>query len=257
MVTTFNRIRYRLFGETPSEQTVFGLHGRLFLTSHSAASPYSLIGLTCGLGVDDAMLDRLAAELDDFLRQARSWAPETYLMVVPTAPVLYFEELPLWVRAQCPSSKMMDRLMSHLSGQLHSRLFYPLPAMLAAKSQGDVVPLTNFHWQGLGAEVAAASFAEGRLGLPRRIALPTIQQTLPSDIAFLVPGMPTSNVVIDPDFAPAGVGYCAGGACFPEWGSMAAIINELTRVRSPLAGDQKLLILSDSFGKEIVGWVAP
>jgi hypothetical protein len=129
--------------------------------------------------------------------------------------------------------------------------------MLAAKSRGEVIPLTNFHWRGLGAEVAAASFAEDRLGLPRRIALPTIQQRLPSDIAFFIPGIPTSNVAIQPDLATAGIDYCSGAACFPDWSSVAAIINDVTRVRSPQAGDQKLLILSDSFGKEIVDWFTP
>jgi hypothetical protein len=257
MVTAFNRIRYRLFGETPSEQTVFGLHGRLFLTSHIAANPYSLIGFICGLGVDDAMLDRVAADLDDFLRQARSRAPESYLMVVPTAPVLYFEDLPPWVQAQCSPPNTMDRLLPRLSSELRSYLFYPLPAMLVAKSRGEVIPLTNFHWRGLGAEVAAASFAEGRLGLPSRITLPTIEQTLPSDIAFFIPGIPTNNVALDPDFSAAGVDYCTGAACFPDWSSIAAIINDVTRVRSPQSGDKKLLVLSDSFGKEMVGWFAP
>jgi hypothetical protein len=256
MVAAFNHIRYRLFGETPSEQTVFGLHGRLFLTSHVAASPYSLIGFICGLGVDDAMLDGVATDLDDFLRQARSRAPESYLMVVPTAPALYFEDLPRWVQAQCPHANTMERLLPRLTRELRSRLIYPLPELLAAKSRGEVIPLTNFHWLGLGAEVAAKSFAEDRLGLPRRIVLPTINQTLPSDIAFLIPGIPTSNVAIDPDVHAAGVDFCSGAACFPEWGSIATIINELTRVRSPI-GYKKLLILSDSFGKEIVGWFAP
>lgn len=193
MVTTFNRYRYRLFGETPNEQTVFGLHGRLFFTSHNAIIPYSLISFICGLGVNDAMLDRVAADLDTFLQHAKSWVPESYLMVVPTSPALYFEDLPPWLQAQCPPANTMDRLLSRLpQEELRSRLFYPMPAMLAAKSRGAVIPLTNFHWRGLGAEVAATSFAEGRLGLPRRMAFSTLEQIEPSDMAHLIPGIPFS-----------------------------------------------------------------
>jgi hypothetical protein len=258
MVKAFNRIRYRLFGETPNEQTVFGLHGRLFFTSHSAASPYSLISFICGFGVDDAMLQRVAADLNTFLQQANSWVSESYLMVVPTSATLYFKDLPHWLQAQCPPANTMDRLLLRLpQGELRSRLLYPLSAMLAAKSQGEVIPLTNFHWMGLGAEVAAASFAEGRLGLPRRMAFPTREEIEPSDIAHFIPGIPTGNVVRLPDFNAAGVDYCWGARCFPEWSSMAEVISDLSRVRSPRAGDKKLLILSDSFGKEIAGWFAP
>lgn len=46
-------------------------------------------------------------------------------------------------------------------------------------------------------------------------------------------------------------------SCFSEWASIASVISDLSRVRSPQVGDKKLLILSDSFGKEIVGWFAP
>jgi hypothetical protein len=258
MVMAFNRARYGLFGETPTEQTVFGEHGRLFLTSHSAANPYSLIGAICGVGVDDAALDRAAGDLEAFLRQATPWAADSYVMAVPTAPALYARDLPVWAQAQCTRATTMDRLMPRLPpGPMHDRLLYPLPAMMAAESRGDVIPLTNFHWEGLGARTAAVAFAEGRLGLTPRMTLPTRAETEPSDIEQMIPGIPTGNVVRLPDYAAVGADYCWGASCFPELGATAGTIYDLSRLRSPRAGDRKLLVFSDSFGTAIVGWFAP
>jgi len=260
MVRAFNRARFQLFGETPSPQTVPGRHGRIFFSSHSAATPYSLIRFICGAGVTDADLDRATADLGNFLdiaRQATATA-DVRLLVVPTAPTLYFDDLPSWLRDQCPPVNTMDRLLPRLpDGELRRRLFYPLPAMLAARARGEVIPLTNFHWEGLGAQTAAAAFAEEALGLPRRFTPPLRDVREPSDMAHMMPGIPTGNLVRLTDFAAAGIDYCQGAACFPELGSMAAVVYDLSRLRSPRGGDKKLLILSDSFGIGVAGWFAP
>ena len=257
MVVAFNRARYRLFGETPGEQAVFGQHGRLFLTSHDAIHPYSLIGFICGVDVADKQLDAAAADLDVFFRQAKSWATESYLMSVPTAPALYGEDLAPWLQSQC-SATTMDRLLPRLQhGDLANHLLYPRAAMAEAKSRGQVIPLTNFHWQGVGAEAAAVAFAEGRLGLSPRMTLPTRVEVEPSDIGQMIAGIPTATAVRLPDYLAAGVQYCLGPACFPALGAAANVIADLSSLRSPQAGDKKLLILSDSFGTALVGWFAP
>ena len=262
MVTAFNRTRWRLFGETPTEQTVFGGHGRLFLTTHYVERPYELIGDICGIGVTDAMLDQGAAELDAFLQQALASSPASYLMVVPTAPTLYPRDLPPWLREQCPPANTpanapgntMDRLLPRLTPLVRDRLLYPLPAMLAAAE--PAIPRTDFHWEGAGAGAAAASFAEA-LHLPRRIDLPTRAQTEPSDLAHIIPGIPADNIVRLPDFAAVGAEDCRWSGCYAAWGEAASVIFDMSRVTSPRAGDGKLLIISNSFGHGIAGWFAP
>jgi hypothetical protein len=257
MVAAFNRARWRLFGQTPSEQTVFGRRGRLFLTSHSADRPYSLIAFVCGAGVDDAEIDRAVGDLAAFLRQAETFAANSYLMVVPTSPALYADDLPGWLRLPCPADNTMDRLMRRLPpGDLRDRLDYPLAALQKVRGRGEAIPLMSFHWLGAGAEAAAASFAEGRLGLPHRPGLPARDAVAPSDLRFFTPGIPTGNAVRLPDFAAAGVDWCAGAACFPELGEAAGIIGDESRALAPSAGGKKLLILSDSFGIGLAGWFA-
>jgi hypothetical protein len=258
MVLAFNGIRYGVFGDTPSEQTVFGRHGRLFLTSHGSTKPYDLIGTICGVGVDDAELDRAAAGLESFLQKATPWAAGSYVMVVPTAPALYMQDLPGWLRRRCPPATTMDRLMARLPpGSLRDHLIYPLSALLEAKSRGGVIPVTSFHWVGLGPQAAANAFAGERLGLTPRLVLPTRELTLPSDLRGMIPGIHTANVELFPDNEAAGGQYCWGAACFPDWGPAAGVIDDLSFLRSPQAGDKKLLILSDSFGEAIVRWFAP
>jgi hypothetical protein len=98
MVKFFNRARFRLFGATPSEQTVFGPTGRLFLTSHSADAPYALIRFISGVTVGEGFVADAVADLTALLRQAQQEQPESYVLVAPTAPILYPEELPSWLR---------------------------------------------------------------------------------------------------------------------------------------------------------------
>ena len=258
MVLAYNRLRYELFGETPTEQTVFGTGGRLFLTSHDAERPYQLIGIVCGGAVTDGLLDHAIADLVAFQRQAESWAPNSYVMIVPSVPALYRGELPDWVQPQCPPTTMVDRLMQRLPpGALRDRLLYPKPQMLAAESVGELVPRDNFHWMGLGPETAARVFAEDRLGLSPHFALPTRKQTMLSDIRYLIPGIPTGAPVLEPDLDAAGVEHCSADHCFPELGPIDTVLGDTSRIRSPQAGDKKLLIISNSFGQMVVPWFVP
>jgi hypothetical protein len=258
MVLLYNRLRYGLFGETPTEQTVFGTSGRLFLTSHAAERPYELIGAICGAAVSDAALDRAIADLASFQQQAAAWSPNSYFMIVPSAPSLYRSELPGWMQPQCPPTTAVDRLMQRRMPEgLRDRLLYPKPAMLAAESGGELVPWDNFHWAGLGPEIAARVFAEDRLGLSPLFALPTRELATPSDIGHMIPGIPTGDSVLEPDFAAVGVEYCLGGDCFPDLGPIGAVLSDTSRIRSPQAGDKKLLLISDSFGQVAARWFVP
>jgi hypothetical protein len=258
MVLAYNRLRYNLFGETPTEQTVFGTSGRLFLTSHYPQSPYYLIDIVCGAAIPDATLDRAIADLEQFQRQAASWAPNAYIMIVPSVPALYRGELPDWVQPQCPPTTTVDRLIQLLPpGELRDRLLYPKPQMLAAESSGELVPRDNFHWMGLGPETAARVFAEDRLGLSPHFAMPTREEAMPSDFSYVIPGIPTGDTVLQPDLVAAGVEYCYAADCFPELGPIDTVLGDTSRTRSPQAGDKKLLLISDSFGHMAAPWLAP
>jgi hypothetical protein len=258
MVRAFNTARYRLFGDSPSEQAVFGAHGRLFLASHTPDSSYSLLQYTAGIGVASSSIATGAADLTLLLRKTRAVVPASYAMVVPTAPTLYPEDLPGWLRARWPAENFLDRTLPLLPPDLRDdAVFDPRPAMLAAKRQGEVIPRSNYHWQGLGAKVAATAFAETRLGLASHLTLVSREETRPSDIAHIIPGIPATSVVTVADFSTTEVQACLGAACFPDWGATAGIIGDLSRYRSPQAGPGRLLILSDSFGLGLAGWFTP
>lgn len=256
LVRAFNGGRYRLFGEGASEQAVFGPTGRLYLTTNFADRPYSWIGQICGVGFDDASVDRGVSDLAAFGRRALTPPTDRYTMIVPTAPVLYPRDMPDWLQRACSGTSLVDRLLARLppSG-LRDRPFYPLPELLAAERNDAVIPLTNFHWDGIGPETAVAAFAEKVLGMQPLLILPTRRVAKLSDIDGVIPGIATANAMTVPDYDAAGIDYCFGVPCFPELPE-AGVIRDLSRLDSPAPGGRKLLILSDSFGRNAVGWFA-
>src|SRR5262249_13121198 len=132
MISINNRLRLALFGETPTEQTIFGPTGRLFFTSHLAAAPYSLIRLICGIGISDVQV-KAVADSTRFASVMAERHVNGIIVLVPTAPVIYRNELPRWLRNRCRGLSTVERMIGQLakSGR-ENRFVYPLQPMLAA-----------------------------------------------------------------------------------------------------------------------------
>src|SRR5205807_1289486 len=118
--------------------------------SHVRGQPFSLIDAVCGIGDQPAHIQEVAGSIANLLRDAGRLAPTSAYIAIPTAPVLYPEDLPRWLAARCrsarPSAPAVREALASGWPELVGRLVYPLDAMLAAKAAGHAIPLTDFHW---------------------------------------------------------------------------------------------------------------
>lgn len=245
-------LRYRLFAEVESDQVLFGRHGRLFLTSHVRGQPFSLIDAVCGVGDEPATTRAMAGSVANRLRDAERLAPTSAYVAIPTAPVLYPEDLPPWLMARCRSARpsapaVRDALASGWP-EFAGRLVYPLHAMLAAKAAGHAIPLTNFHWGAAAAKAVVEAVAEGSLGLVKRRDIGVRDVIAESDLAGFIPGITLRNSATVVDFATSGIQQCRGASCFPELASFAPALRESTHFRWESGHGPTLLLISDSFG---------
>ncbi len=247
LVRANTRLRFALFHEPPTRQTVFG-RDRLFLTTHDARRPYSLIRAICGAGVSEAVTADASKAIEVLLRMAGHHA---LFVAVPTAPVLYRNELPGWLARQCEGPPTAARV----TAGMRPDVVYPIAALRAAMRRGAVIPRYNFHWSGRGARAAAAMIAEQVLGLARAVEIPMIERTAASDLAGMTPGLNLQDTVTLPDNAAAGITFCfARPVCLPDLGDVTSVVDDYSRTVSPHAGSQRLLLISDSYGSFIAPW---
>ena len=245
-------LRYRLFGEVESDQVLFGRHGRLFLTSHVRGRPFSLVDAVCGIGDAPATTRAMAGSIAHLLRDAGRLAPISAYIAIPTAPVLYPEDLPPWLAARCRSARpsapaVRDALASGWP-ELAGRLVDPLDAMLAAKAAGYAIPLTNFHWGAAAAKAVVEAVAERSLGLAKRRDIGVRDVIAESDLAGFIPGITLRNPATVADFAGSGIEQCGGASCFPELASFAPVLREVSHFWWESGHGPTLLLISDSFG---------
>jgi len=141
-------LRYRLLREVPPP-ILIGRNGRLFLANHATDAPGALITAVCGGSVDDATVARAAAQIRLILEAARAIGVPVRFVIVPTAPRLYPEDLPLAYAHACdpPNVPAADRLVALLHDP---DVIYPVPLMLDLKTQFDVLPRHHCHWAGQG-----------------------------------------------------------------------------------------------------------
>jgi len=253
-------LRYALFQDASTGQVLFGKGNRLFLSGRDESHPYSIIAYLCGIHVSAATVDAAAVGIRTLLRAADPDAPASLFVVVPSAPILYAEDLPDWLSRQCGRPTTIERIVQQVDADpaLAARVIYPIDTLVAAKQTGRVIPLYNFHWSGWGASVTAAMLAENVLGLHRFINIPVAEQMAASDLSNMVPGLILNDVVIVPDYAAANLVYCyARPECLPELGApIATVIGDYSRTLSPRAGSRRLLLLTDSYGAFVAPWFA-
>ncbi len=257
------RLRYALFREFPTVQMVSGRHGRVFLAAHlTTLAPYSAITNVCGPG---PVLDGVAVPARHFnvlLGDLRALGFRPLLLIAPSAPLVEYQDLPVWLSRRCattrtPVADVLDSAL--LTSQTRAAILYPLAQMRALAANDALFPKTWFHWSGPGlAGVVDLSMA--RLSgqpVPAAPPLPTHSEEMASDVSHLFNGVRLTSIVTTPDYAAAGIAACFGTGCFPELGSAAAKLKDVSRVRNPHAPlKRRLLILSDSFGSHISGWYA-
>jgi hypothetical protein len=258
LVALNNRARYLLFRQFPTHQLLEGANGRLFLSAYNTAdAPYSGIQSLCGYGVAADTSAIMASHLNTFGETMRAQQLDGRLLLVPSAPLVYREDLPLWIQARCAASAIpIQRAMASPLLRESASVLYPLDALRAARGGSAVFPATWFHWAGDGVRLAA-EISVGRFWkVPATPPLASTVHTLPSDVDNLAPGMGLSSQVREVDFAASGVKECHGGTCFPEMPELMAKLWGVNRYHNPSAPLPRLVLLTDSFGIGAGPWYA-
>lgn len=259
LLLAHNRLRYSVFDEFPSVQVTRGRHGRFFLTSHNASSPpFSAVTSVCRGG---QFKPGTPEYINRLFRDFHAMGLSPRMLIVPSAPVVMYEDLPRWLEAGCASSATpFTELLAgdQLDPEVRRATLYPLAQMREIKHRATLFPKNWFHWNGPGLdEVAQLTLPMWGhpLGTPAP-AFPIARREGPSDVANLFEGIRIMATMEEADFAAAGVASCYGGRCFPEFEEYAETLYDISRFHNPKAPKRRLVMLTDSFGSKISGWYA-
>ena len=230
-------VAYRLTGNLPPPLVV-GRNGRVFLGNHPGEAAGSLIADVCGAGIDAGAIAHAANALRPLLAAGQATGLPFRMLIVPTAPRLYPEDLPVGTPCASPAA---DRLVAALHDDA---VIYPVAPMEALKPRFDVLPRHHFHWAGEG-PLRVAELVADAMGLTRTLTLPLRPDNRSSDLRGFYPGMGLHDRIGTPFLKAAGVAQCTGAACDP------AAPDDIVVYRRD--GPGRLLVIGDSFGDEIGG----
>jgi hypothetical protein len=256
LITLNNWMLYNLFGEFVSRQVVVGQRGRIFLTSHGASQPYSLIRAICGIGVSDDDAAGAARVVSKVIDRFRRVAPSIVFIAAPSPTSVYPEDLPQWLVRKCADAvPTMNRVAEKISAEDSGRFSFPIAIAKEANGGDPLIPYAGFHWRGTGVRLIMDSIATNSLGLTRRFEVPMIAKTEKSDLSQFMPGLVFEERIKAPDWSAVHVDFCyGGGSCFPEIGPIADLLGDVSHYRSPPGGRGRILVLSDSFGAASAGY---
>lgn len=255
MVVAYARLRHDVFGRFPTNQAMLGRDGRVFLSAHNKAGegePYNAIKLACGWQHDNPL--GLVLQVNAFARLFRARGIDARLLIVPSAPVVYSEQLLPWQAERCAPEGAPANLMLNsprLDPEARAHTYFPLAEMRAMRQGVRVFPLTFFHWGGAGAAAVAALTEQyfWRRGDDFGQPIPLVARRKPSDIHWLFPGIEHDSIDDEPDFTGTTITACYGPDCFPELKPIMeklAVVGRYTNRAPHLAG--RLVVVSDSFG---------
>ena len=254
-----NRMRFKLFHEFPSVQMSAGRHGRYFLSAHGTSMPpYQAVTTVCSRGVArDSTIPHLNRLFGAF--HAAGLAPK--LLVVPSAPVVYPEDLPPFLERECASDiTPVGAVIASpaLDPAAAAAMFYPLKEMREIKKSAVLFPKSWFHWTGDGLDqVARLSLTHfWQRPLDQAPALAQKKRVQIADVSHLFDGILLESETIEPDLDKSGVKGCWGGECFPEIADISTTLRDVSRFDNPKAPARRLLIISDSFGSKVSAWYA-
>jgi hypothetical protein len=253
-----NIVRFKLFHEFPTVQVAYGQHGRYFMAAHArTAGPYQAMTTVCGKGKAN---DSTIPYLNKLFTAFHAAGMDPKLLVVPSAPAVYPEDVPASLVQECTSTDTAAaRVLASpaLLPQARASILYPLAEMREIKKNATLFPKTWFHWAGDGLDQVA------RLSLSAFWHTPLDQPPLKvnkhignSDLGHMIIGIKLESELIEPDLAASGIKACFGGDCFPEMEGVGQVLGDISRFHNPNAPKRRLLILSDSFGQKAAQWYA-
>lgn len=255
-----NRVRHALFGTFPTVQVISGQNGRIFMSAHEANfPPYTAIHPTCGFQFHDH--EKIAGQMNAMHAAFRGWGIDAKLVIAPSSPAVYQEELPGWLAQRCARSVPPFRnilVPERLSPPVLASVYYPIEELRAARAEGEVIPKTWFHLTGFGSRLLTQKSVERlwNIKADEGTTLKTRIETQTSDLAHLFPGVKLSSKVEAIDFAASGIEECKGAKCYPALQDALEKLGDVNRYRNERAPKERLIMLSDSFGQYSAGWYA-
>lgn len=252
MVVAFTRLRYQLFERFPTTRIVAGRENRLFLVAHDVDGERYKALVPCGWKFDRRQ--RVLADFNRFERTMRERGIPAGLLIVPSAPVVYREEMQPWQAERCDPGKLpLVGLLGapELSPAARERIYFPLAEIRAMRHRVMLFPKNFFHWGNAGA-AAVAALAEQHFykrgpdaGTPIRL----VARDTPSDVGFMFPGIERNSMVEHADFTGSTITPCYGPDCFPELKPIMDKLQLVGRYRNSAPGlGPRLVLVTDSFG---------
>ena len=241
MIEADGHLKYRLFSQLPGKDLYMGANGRMFVGD----IPY-----LCGETLDLAHSQAIAKSLSLNIRRSRPlYKTHVAFVVVPTAAVIYPEDLPGWLHRICQHNvPAAEKIMQHVTVDTQALLYYPKNLMLAHKAQPAYYK-HFFHWYGAMPGLVVDELLAGKFGLSKQQTLPVKTEKVVSDISSNLAGMQFYDWMPVPDLDKANVDYCEGIACFPALrGRLRGLSPYRQYVSRQNPGQRRLLIISDSFG---------
>jgi hypothetical protein len=183
------------------------------------------------------------------LRKATAKSPGMKVLVIPTAPVLYPQDLPGWAEQACRDRvPLAPDLIGRLPADLRGTVLYAVAPLSALPSSIPLIPKMSFHWRGRGGRLFVQALAERELGLKPKARAVWTEREMPVELAFAF-GRWFVNRVELPDWKASGIEACRGaGECFREPAFTAVDFPGATWRFKRTSGPERLLILGDSFG---------
>jgi hypothetical protein len=259
-----NRTRHSLFGQFPTSQVIQG-KGRIFLAAHATThEPYSAIYLSCGAETENLRIDvnGIAGQARNLIEGAKRAGINAKMLVAPSSPALYANQLPTWLAARCNAAlPPVPRILASpiLGDEARAAIAYPIDLARRIDENDRFIPENWFHWAGAGPRIAAEASTGSLLGIDTSAGTPLRRhkESAPSDISHLFPGVTLKSEIEVADHQASGIKVCAGAPCFPEVPAAAAKLAEVSRYVNDKAPARRLVLLSDSFGAYIAGWYSP
>jgi len=254
MVAAYARLRHDLFDRFPTNQVIKGQGERIFLAAHNdrgQGAPYTAL-IACGWQFHDHT--RIVNELKQFDATFSARNIPARLLIAPSGPVVYSDELQPWQAARCKPDQVPLRgilAATELPESARARIYFPLSEVWAMRERVEFFPKSFFHWGASGAG-AVAGLTErhfwGR-GEDAGKPIPLSAKVRPSDVAYLFSGIEHNSMADEADFNGTTITPCFGPACFPEQQAMMDKLAVVGRYVNSAPGlGPRLVIFSDSFG---------
>lgn len=245
------------FEAAPQRRVSMGKNGFIFLNGSSEQDVFSILENVCIKAHSQETANKLQGAVDSLEKFSRTHHVKIDIVVIPTLPSIYADNLPLSVPGRIRSA-CMERSKNHsplvaLSETSDGRFTYPLYAMNAARGDDGFFPKANYHAVGMSLSVARDTYLRARnLQLPvnERLVIGAGPSEILASYGIIrnYPVYEIKNDSLKPDLKTA-----------TEVGSLAQSFFNAPQVEaqafntSGRVNQESVLMLSDSFGGHAAG----